>query len=145
MTWKNILYDKIRDLACDPSGYRTSLKSSLKKHIKRHHIQRIKQNVKICQLCQFTAASEDSLTEHLMAILVLHVAKFCEIFGVFHEILFEGWHIFRGNAEENIQPEAELSEIPRILNQNFATSDILFPVSPLTLLRILPCFSGNKN
>ena len=64
--------------------------------------------------------------------MVLYVAKFCEIFGVFHEILFERWHIFRGrgNAEENIQPEAELSEILRILNQKFCNVWYFIPGVP---------------
>ena len=51
--------------------------------------------------------------------LVLYVTKFCEIFGIFHEISAEGWHIFRGEAEENMKPE-----------------DIFFEAKPRKILKL---------
>ena len=65
-----IVHEKIQDLACDFCSYRTGVKSNLKGHMKKRHSGNAKNNVEKCQLCQFTAATAESLTEHLIAMHV---------------------------------------------------------------------------
>ena len=61
----NAAHKKIRNWACDACNYKSSMKAHLTLHMKRCHTKSTDKFEK-CQLCQFAATSEKSLTEHLM-------------------------------------------------------------------------------